>query len=288
MNEFKKLTIQDKATVDNMFSLATPFPAPTTFGTIYIWKDAYDSYVCKYDNYLLQYHKGFENFYNFPIGHGDLKSALNFLQTHAHKLGHNLNFIGLTEDEAKCLDTIMPNHFTISEHRDDFNYIYNREDLANLSGRKYHGKRNFIAQFKKSYNWSYETLSAQNISDCIQVEKVWEQTHDIADSVALQNTFDHFTELNFTGGILYVDSQPVAFAIGERIDRDTFVIHFKKALLEYKGSFPMITQQLVLNELSEYKYISFEEDMGLEGLRKSKLSYHPAYLQKKYRAFEKI
>lgn len=288
MNEFKKLTINDKPMVDKILSLSTPFPASNTFGSMYIWKDTYDSYACIYDNYLLQYHKNFDNFYNFPIGRGNIKSVLNFLQTHAHKLGHNLNFIGLTEDEAKYLNDLMPNAFNIIEHRNDFNYIYNRIDIAELSGRKYHSKRNFIAQFKKSYNWSYKTLSEQNISDCIQVEKIWEQTHDIADSIALQNAFDHFTELNFTGGILYVDTQPVAFAIGEMIDNNTFVIHFKKALLKYKGSFPMITQQFVLKELSKYKYISFEEDMGLEGLRKSKLSYHPAYLQKKYRAFEKI
>lgn len=288
MNEFKKLTIQDKITTEKIFSLSNPFPAPTTFGTIYIWKDVYDSYVYFYDNYFLQYHKGFENFYNFPIGHGDIKSALNFLQAHAHKLGHKLNFIGLTEDEAKYLAQIMPDKFVIKEHRNDFNYIYNKTDLAELAGRKYHGKRNFIAQFKKSYSWSYETLTKRNISDCIKVEKAWEQTHDIADSVALQDTFKNFSELDFTGGVLYVSTQPVAFAIGEKIAIDTFVIHFMKALIEYKGSFPMITQQFVLNELTKYKYISFEEDMGIEGLRKSKLSYHPAYLQKKYRAFEKI
>ena len=65
-------------------------------------------------------------------------------------------------------------------------------------------------------------------------------------------------------------------------------IHFEKALLECSGSYPTINQEFAKRNLSNYKYINREEDIGIEGLRKSKLSYNPAFLLDRYNAYLEI
>lgn len=88
-------------------------------------------------------------------------------------------------------------------------------------------------------------------------------------------------ELELTGGVLYVNGEVVAFTIGEPVSEDTFVVHIEKAFADVPGAYPMINQQFVEHECMNYKYINREEDTGAEGLRKAKLSYHPAFLEQK-------
>ena len=86
--------------------------------------------------------------------------------------------------------------------------------------------------------------------------------------------------------MLRVEGQAAAFTIGEPVSDQCFVVHFEKALSRYPGAYPMINQQFVQNALQAYHYINREEDLGLEGLRKAKLSYHPAILLEKGTARE--
>ena len=74
----------------------------------------------------------------------------------------------------------------------------------------------------------------------------------------------------------------VAFCVGERACEKTFIVHIEKAFADIQGAYPLINQQFVKNELlGKYEFVNREEDMGLEGLRKAKLSYHPAFLIEK-------
>jgi hypothetical protein len=94
--------------------------------------------------------------------------------------------------------------------------------------------------------------------------------------------------LGLTGGMLKIDGQVVAFALGEPISDDTFVVHIEKAFGDIQGAYPMINQQFAEHECSEYKYINREDDAGSEGLRKAKLSYRPAFLIEKGIVKEKV
>ena len=83
------------------------------------------------------------------------------------------------------------------------------------------------------------------------------------------------------GGIIKIEERIVALTLGERLSNDTFDIHFEKAFADVDGAYPMINQQFIIHELSDYTYVNREEDMGVEGLRRAKESYRPAYMAEK-------
>ena len=102
-----------------------------------------------------------------------------------------------------------------------------------------------------------------------------DSTREIA---ALINAKD---EMGLKGGVLWAGGQVVAFTLGEELNQDMFVVHIEKALADIQGAYPMINQQFLIHEASQYSYVNREEDTGAEGLRKAKLSYYPAFLQEK-------
>ena len=173
--------------------------------------------------------------------------------------------------------------------RDEADYVYEREKLATLAGKKLHGKRNHINKFKSLYeDWTYESLNDENVEDCFQMALKWrnqngcDEDHEKnAEMCVTLNSLRLYKELGMVGGIIRVAGKIVAFCIGEPVSEDTFVVHIEKAFPDIEGAYPMINQQFVLHECMEYQYVNREEDTGAEGLRKAKLSYRPVFLVEK-------
>ena len=138
--------------------------------------------------------------------------------------------------------------------------------------------------------WSYEKITVDNINECEELLKDWcrfnkcqEDDSKADESCAAMKTLKHFFDLDLKGGILKQNGKTVAYTIGEDIGNSTFAVHFEKAYADIQGAYPAINQLFVQNETEGYKYINREEDVGSEGLRKAKLSYHPAFLLEKFR-----
>lgn len=169
-----------------------------------------------------------------------------------------------------------------------WDYVYERESLATLKGKKLHGKRNHINKFLAMHpDYEYRQLDASMIDECIGLYEKWilerEDTAELEDerkSVAL--ALRNMERLGLTGGAIYVDGKLSAFTVGERLREDMQLIHIEKADTEIDGLYPMINQQYVLHECQEVTYINREEDMGHAGMRKAKRSYYPAYMVEKY------
>lgn len=292
MLKFSELKISDKARLDSIFKQSRYCGADNAFGTAYIWQKAYNLKVCYCDGFLFRRY-GENNFtYGYPLGCKDITEALNILSENCKLENVPLKLVGLTKYMVNEVEKARPGRFSFIEKRDSADYIYRATDLINLSGKKYHGKRNHITKFKKLYDWSFEPISIENKKDCITLIQQWctennrlKNTSGINDEIqALYTALEHFEELNFQGGIIKVKNKPVALTIGEKINDDVFVIHFEKALLDYQGSYSIINNEFAKIFLSGYKYINREEDLGIEGLRKAKLSYHPAIILEKYNA----
>lgn len=187
------------------------------------------------------------------------------------------------------MEKLYPGRFTIEYDRDVADYVYEVEKLINLSGKKYHGKKNHINKFKKTYaNWSYESLTKENAEECFQMALKWrnangcdENVEKNAEMCVTLNSLRLLEELNLRGGLLRADGEVVAFSIGEPVCSDTMVVHIEKAFADVPGAYPMINQQFLIHEASEYQYVNREEDTGDEGLRQAKESYKPAFLQEK-------
>ena len=108
------------------------------------------------------------------------------------------------------------------------------------------------------------------------------------EKVALRRAFEHFENLGLEGLILYVGEQPVAVTMGSRLSEDTFDVHFEKAREDVQGAYGAINRAFARYLREKYpslRYLNREDDLGLPGLRKAKLSYNPAFLVEKCWAY---
>lgn len=281
MLEFKTPALSDVERIKEILKHVTGDNCQMCLGSFYNWGPEYNLEIAFAHDCLVTRggKKGKRNFC-FPQGDGDRKKIIEEL------LGEeNLSFYGLLPSDVKFVEEAFPNMFEFTENRDSADYIYLVEDLAELKGKKYHSKRNHIKYFEKTYNWTYERLTEKNLSDCIRMTEKWiEENEDkIEDGVdieldVIKRAFDNFTHLGFTGGVIRVDGEVVAWTLGEKLSEDTFCTHFEKAFSDIRGAYPMINREFTKNELSAFTFVNREEDMGLEGLRKAKLSYKPVKL----------
>lgn len=170
-----------------------------------------------------------------------------------------------------------------------WDYVYSRESLATLKGKKLHGKRNHINKFlSQNPDYEYKKLVPSMIPDCIALYEHWSEEKD-EPSMHLDDekrsvllALNHMEALGLTGGTIYLDGKLCAFTVGERLLPQMQLIHIEKANTDIDGLYPMINQQYVLHECDGVEWINREEDMGLEGMRKAKRSYYPARMVEKY------
>ncbi len=213
------------------------------------------------------------------------------LEADAAEFDQPLTLMGLSEEECDILQQQLPGQFFFDKNRDFADYVYKADDLKTLKGRKYAQKRNHVNKFKSLYNYHYEAITKENITDCLQLEESWISQHAEDESaqseyITIQKAFQHFEALGLLGGALYVDGKLVAFTYGSAIRNDIFCTHVEKADIHYEGVYQMINYLFAQHLPEQFTFINREEDMGLAGLRKSKSSYQPAMLAYKHTALK--
>ena len=281
--EFKRPELEDRKIVDGYFKRYPSRSCERTFINVFLWSRFYKVKYAIVENTLVFKSEDRDSF-TYPLGEAeDIQKALQFLM------------YCVTAEQFEQFNEWYPNEFQITYDRDIADYVYESEKLITLSGKKLHGKRNHINKFKAEHeNWSYETLTEDNLEECFQMALQWRTDNGCeadeeknAEMCVTLNSLRLFKELEMTGGILRVDGKIVAFTLGEPISEEMFVVHIEKAFAEVQGAYPMINQQFVLHEAEQYLYINREDDAGEEGLRQAKLSYRPAILLEKGRVTER-
>ncbi len=179
--------------------------------------------------------------------------------------------------------------YEVVEDRDNFDYLYLRKELAELSGRKFHKKRNLVKAFLDTHDYVARPLLEEYIRDALQILEDWREAHGaLGDYWAAREALEQSWELQLCGGIYYVEDRPAAYTLGEELAGGTsFVIHFEKAVPGYKGLFQFINQSFASVLPEKYVTINREQDLGDDGLRQAKHSYKPSGYVKKYRVFSK-
>lgn len=293
MFNWKIPEVSDREWMQPALSASGGMGSEFAFGTLYLWSCAYGTRVCQHDGLILRCSGLPDNrTYQIPLGPGDLRSKVELVLADAKDYGCKFRLWGLTKQETEQLEQTMPGMFRFQLDRDASDYIYDSQALIHLSGRKYHGKRNHLARFQRSYNWSYEDITPQNYADCKAIAHEWcvqnggcgKEDGTDNENCAINMAFRSFEELALSGGLLRVDGKPVAFTVGEEINPEVYLLHFEKALNGYEGLYAAINHEYAAKNLENYRYINREEDLGIEGLRKAKLSYNPAILLEKYSA----
>ena len=248
------------------------------------WQFLYHTEYAVVDGYLLlRFVLDGQVTYMKPIGKGDLRPILQILMADARSLGDTLRMACVCPCAQAMMDESMPGAFTYTVNRDKSDYLYLRDKLVTLAGKKLQPKRNHISKFKRAYpNYEYRPLTADLVDDCIRLGEEWCKTNDScmqrameAEQRMIAYALRHIDELHIIGGTLFVEGKMVAFTFGSRINSEAFDVCVEKADTTYEGAYAMINNEFVSRLPEDIVYINREEDLGLEGLRKAKMSYYP-------------
>lgn len=287
MLDFKKIGFDDFKTISSYLSAYPSRQCDRTPGALMMWRNHYDNRYAIYDGTII-FSSNFtgEVCFSMPIGR-NIDGALNELEVYCKAKNLPMILNSVNKNELPLILEKYPD-CVYSADRDWFDYLYEKEAISTLSGRKYSTQRNHINKFKKLYaGWNFEELNSENIDEVIEFMKGFtfhseknESAFDEADlCLEVLRSYDVYNAL---GGVLKVDGQVIGYSICEIIG-DTFVCHIEKADTYFAGAYQMLTNQMLLHYANgdEVKYVNREEDCGDEGLRKSKLSYHPCELIEK-------
>lgn len=294
MIEFKPVRLEDKPAIERYTMPSGICNCDLAFANMYCWQAIYHSAWAVVDGFLvIRFHigGGEKIGYMQPVGEGDFAGIIPALRADAHAHGQRLRIIGLTDEGREMIRNMHVGQFAFESDRAMEDYIYNADDLRNLTGRRYQPKRNHINRFIAEYpDYRYEALTRDRFDECMQLEREWRRAHGgrtselCAEQKAMQRAFDHFEELEMLGGCIHVGDKLVAFTFGSAVNDHTFDTHVEKADTEYDGAFTIINKLFAQHLPERFTLINREEDLGLDGLRQAKLSYHPAALQHKFTA----
>lgn len=291
MLEFKALTLDDAPIIYQYLDAHRFAISEYSFISLYIWRKAHQIEFCVYDDTLLikRTAPGFGTYFMQPIGvsPGKLAALVKVLSDYTASEGFPCVFRNLEEGFAEELSLLAPFSFEISREENNFDYVYESEKLINLPGRKLSSKRNHFTRFINSYNYRVENLDEANAQKCMEASRKWCMENGCEGLLAYeqQSILDmlrNIDRLNFKGMVVYVDEVISAFTIGEIISPELAIIHIEKAFSSVHGLYTFINRTFAEKYLKDVKYINREDDMGLEGLRKAKESYHPYKLEYKY------
>lgn len=297
MIEFRDLTLEDKALIDDYFRKGQYNNSECTFTNLYIWRDCYAVQWTVVDGLLvIKPGQADESWILPPYGDYDicdLKGVLLQLRDYFAAQGKPLMLRAITESFAAVLEETCPGMFALEEERDLEDYLYSGDDLRELKGRKYHSKRNHLSNFRKNYpDYEYQTMTADMLEDVWAYMQLWCKQKAcsgkfsdglICEGQAIREALDHFEQLDYKGAVIRLDGQIEAFTFGEKLNDNTVVIHVEKANSLINGLYGAINQEFLMHEWPDVAFVNREEDTGDEGLRKAKLSYHPVSLVKKYK-----
>ncbi len=287
--DFKRIKLQDFKILKRFLKNDEEASCESTFISLFVWADYYDNSYCVIDDILFMRSLDGDTYrYSIPFcKEEDLEKAVNVLVKELYP--EKPCFWAQQGDRFEKFKELFSYQYIFVEEEAASDYIYLTENLSTLSGKKYHSKRNHISNFSKLFRWQYSKINAENIKRVKECAEIWYRdniTYDddslLAEKEGIFTVLDNMDFLDAKGGCIIVDEKVVAFTIGSPINNDVFDVHFEKALKDYQGAYAVINREFAKNELSNYKYINREDDLGIEGLRKAKLSYKPVKLLKKY------
>lgn len=306
---FKPITIQVKEEIESYLLKENSYFCNYCFVDIFIWRDLHQTEYCLKDNSLFIRKKSIINqrpIYSAPIGDRNITESITYILKDAKQKKIPAIITTISEKQKRELESTFPNQFTFKKLRDSADYIYRSDDLIHLKGNKYHAKRNYINRFLKIYKnrWSYENIEESNKKEVLSFYNEWYSKNRIekkstkinqnatiendayfkGEKFAIKYALEHFTPLDLRGGLLRLDNRIIAFTLGSQCTDEMFVIQIEKADRDIRGAYQMINQQFAMANCVNIPLINREEDLGIVGLRKAKLSYYPAFLGMKYEA----
>ena len=267
---------------------------------IYIWSHYYHlQYIRTETGLIWLYQPPFETFTTAPICRPEyLQENFEIAERYFHEVLQK-KLVMFVVDEASANALALPgDRYEITEERNYFDFVYDADKLRTLSGKKYHKKKNHVNAFMKEYEGRYEVrmLDFSDVETIMECVKDWHDNKESEDPyhredqemIGLSYILRECPFLPCQMFGVFVDGRLEAFTLGtyDESSRTAF-IHVEKANPEIRGLYPFVNQQFLLAAFPDAVRVNREDDMGLPGLRKAKLSYHPLEMVKKYTIIEK-
>ncbi len=299
MLTFESPQFEDRQWVQPLLEAEGSLGCEYNFTNIYLWSRAWPQKIARLEDRLLVRIEGALGLsYLYPAGRGPLAPAVAALEADAAAQGRPLLLVCVTEEQKAALEEACPGRFQFEEDRDGFDYLYDINRLADLPGKKLHAKRNHIHRFDEQFpDWLLEDITPANVPECVELERQWaairqeEAGEDVdtisEETVAVIEALYHMDKLGLEGALIRADGSPIAFSLGGFITRSVFDVNFEKSFGDVQGAYPAINREmarLIRARHPEVKWFNREDDLGLEGLRRAKLSYYPDILLTKYTA----
>lgn len=292
MIKFQHLDPANKALYDRYLHRSGERGCEYNFSNLYLWGRQRAAFHQGNLVFFSQFNR--KSVYPFPLQGGDLKASLDAIIHDAKVRDIPCRLTSLSHEDCDILESLYPGQFRFHEDRDGFDYVYAIDDLADLKGRKYQRKRNHINRFRQNYpGYTLEPLTDENTVDAVQLLQKWYADRELADphgdfhmeKAAIFKALRDRTQLGIEGLLLKHDGKTLAMTMGSAMNETTFDVQFEKALEEADGAYPTINQEFAQYLRAKYpklQWLDREDDMGLEGLRKAKLSYCPHHMIEKH------
>lgn len=298
MLDFAPLQITDREQMQPYLQRDGAIMSDRCFSSLYIWGEHYGIKQCIRDNTLFVQAHIQEDIctYYMPLG-ADLARAMALLEQDAAERGLPYEVMLITAAAKEEIEALFPGKYEFEEQRAEYDYIYHAEELISLQGKKLRNKRNHVNRFLTENNGRWEYSEVDPVADYDEImaflqEWCMRREGEIGEDYcyeysAIRRALTNYEQLNMQGGIIRINGKVVAFTLATPQNEQVMDILIEKADADIEGAYQIINNMFASKNCVGYRYINREEDMGIEGLRKAKLSYHPCFLTEKYRAVPK-
>jgi len=291
MRKIGPITIEQRGFYEERLAKHTTVVSEHTFTNHFVWRRTHPFFGIDVKDTIITYEERDEGPVLFcpPIGPLTLAEAAREL---AEALGKRV--VGFERVGEREMGPHLNDGWEVATDRDFSDYVYRREDLAELAGRNYHKKRNLVSQCLAEHDCTYEELGGRNAAEGMEMMQRWCDYRKCkgdrglcSEFQATKELFENYGKLGVVGAAIRIDGRIEAFTVGERLNENTVVIHFEKAMPQYKGLYQVINQWFCKNSLADFEFVNREQDLGIPGLRKAKESYYPDHMITKYIIYPK-
>lgn len=295
MITFNRLSFDQKEKYNEILFSVPPRGCEYSFVNLCLWGKQQVAFLHGCVAFFSHFHG--KSVYPYPIGNGDKKAVIEAIIQDSRKRGIPCRLTGMTDADREELEALFPGLFHIRTERDSFDYVYDIHDLADLRGRKFQKKRNHVNRFRNDHpDFQVLPLNPCNLASVRLMVDDWyrirmaedPEGNYLLENIAMARAFQHYGSLGLEGIALVDGGKILAVTMGSRMASDTFDIHFEKAREDVEGAYAAVNCEFARYLRLKYPDVQFldrEDDLGLEGLRKAKLSYNPHHMVSKHWAY---
>ena len=285
MPVIRSLTLADRPLVSEFFRKYPPIISEHTFTNLFVWQPYRPIYLAEMAGALVflvrsAHAEGEYILYGPPAGDIAIPDAIAAFD------GRVTGAVRIPDDSLRNLP---PEKYIVNEDRDNADYVYRVDDLAELRGRRFSKKRNLVKQCLSGHSCEYVPITPDLLHECEEMQENWCSARDCGrhpglcnEANAIAETFAHYEEFKVIGGAIRADGTIQAYAIAEELYPGTAVWHFEKAMGDVIGLGQLINQWFSKYSLKDFEYVNREQDLGVPGLRQAKESYFPHSMVDKY------